>query len=208
MMENLVPREAYGRDDGGNYKRLGLMQGVFFGTTIGTACFFLIPATIEPGWRFLLSISAGILCGVIFGKISPRRFRKRMSSMIDRLYSGDSEIASPLPPEKDLRYRLPCSWKRSENFAVGGILYIGPQVLLFAPHKKNLPRDRSSFEMGPSKTLKLSLTPQKPAGFFKLFAPRPPLQLLVVWTDGNAKFLIPAPTLVLKLIEERIGEME
>jgi hypothetical protein len=70
-----------------------------------------------------------------FGRSFPKRFRKKMSSFIDRLYVGDATIDTPPPTGKDLRYRLPCSWKRSENFSVGGVLYIGPEGLLFVPHK-------------------------------------------------------------------------
>lgn len=130
-----------------------------------------------------------------------------MSSIIDRLYAGDTDITVPPPPEQELRYRLPCSWKRSENFSVGGILYIGPLGLLFVPHKMNLPRDRSVFEMGPNKSLELSLATQRLSAFFKLLVPRPTPLLQVTWPGGSARFIIPAPNQVLKVINERVCEM-
>jgi|ERR1700733_987161 len=206
-MENLVPREVYDANDSGYRTRLGWATGMFFGLGMGIACLFLTPSNIGLGCRVLLSISAGVLSGIAFGGIFPRRFRKKMSSMIDRLYAGDTDITSPPPQEKELRYRLPCSWKRSENFSVGGVLYIGPLGLLFVPHKMNLPRDRSVFEMGPNKSLELSLTTQPLSGFFKLLVPRPTPLLQVIWPEGSAQFIIPAPNQVLKLISERVREM-
>lgn len=158
-MENLVPREVYDVDDSV--------------LSMGIACFFLTPSIIGSVWRVLLSICAGVLSGIAFGWSFPRRFRKKMSSIIDRIYAGDTDIIVPPPPEKELRYRLPCSWKRSEKFSVGGVLYIGPLGLLFVPHKMNLPRDRSMFEMGPNKSLKLSLTTRPLNRFLKLLVPRP-----------------------------------
>jgi len=206
-MENLVPREVYDSDDTGYRQRIGLFTGLFFGLTMALACFFLVPSIIGFGWRALLSILAGVFSGVAFGTCFPRRFRKRMASVIDRLYAGDPEIDTPPPPERELRYRLPCSWKRSENFSVGGVLYIGPLGLFFVPHKMNLPRDRSAFEMGPNKNLKLSLTTPELTGLSKLLVPRPTPRLQVVWPDGNAQFIIPAPNQVLKLISGRVREM-
>ncbi len=206
-MENLIPREVYDVDDSGYRQRLGLITGIVFGLAMGIACLLLTPSIIGFGWRALLSICAGVFSGFAFGKTFPRGFRKKMSSIIDRLYAGDETINTRPPTGKDLRYRLPCSWKRSENFAVGGILYIGPEGLLFVPHKINLPRDRSPFEMGPSKGLQLSLRTQKLAGFFKLFVPHPPSVLQVGWPGGSAQFLVPAPDRVFKLIEERVREV-
>jgi hypothetical protein len=206
-MENLVPREIYDIDDSGYRQRLGLVTGFFVGLAMGLACLFLTPSIIGFGWRALLSIGTGLFSGVFFGKTFRRGFRKRMSSIVDRLYVGDPTIDTPPPPGKDLRYRLPCSWKRSQSFTVGGVLYIGPQGLLFMPHKMNLPRDRTFFEIGPSRSLEFSLMPQKAAGFFKLFVPRPPSVLEIIWPDGSAQFIIPSPDRVFKTIEGRVREM-
>ena len=129
-MENLVPREVYDVDDSGYRERLGFVTGIFFGFVMGIACLFLTPATIGFGWRVLLSICAGTFCGIAFGWSFPKLFRKKMSSIIDRLYSGDGTIDTPPPTGKDLRYRFPCSWKRSETFSVGGVLYIGSRRAL------------------------------------------------------------------------------
>jgi hypothetical protein len=206
-MENLVPREFYDIDDSGYRERLGLVTGVTFGLGFGVACFFLTRSIIGLRWTTLLSVFAAVFAGLAFGKSFPRGFRKKMSSMLDRLYAGDPEITDPPTSGKDLLYRLPCSWKRSENFTVGGILYLGPQELLFVPHKLNLPADRSVMEMGPTKHLELSLTNQRLAGILKVLIPRPIPQLQVIWPGGSAKFLIPAPNRVLKRIQERIHEM-
>ena len=206
-MENLVPREAYDIDEGGYRQRLRLVTSLFSSLMIGIACLFLMSPAIGFGWRALLGACAGVFCVIVFVKSFRLRFRRRMSSMIDRLYAGDTEIDTPPPPEKDLRYRLPCSWKRGEYVAVGGVLYLGPQGLLFVPHKMNLPRDRSCFEMGPSKSLKFSLTSPQSTRFRRMLVSRPPTQLQVIWSDGSAQFLVPAPSRVLDLIEERVREM-
>jgi hypothetical protein len=206
-MENLVPREAYDTDDTGYRHRLGLVSGAFFGLGMGCACFFLVPPTIGSGLRALFSIFTGLFCAVAFGKAFPRNYRKRLSSIIDRLYAGDPDIDVPPPPERDLRYRLPCSWKRSRNFAVGGVLYVGPLGLLFVPHKLNPSRDRSPFEIGPTKSLSLSLKAQELRGIFKLLVPRPSPLLQIIWREGSAQFLVPSPNQVLDLMGKRIREM-
>jgi len=206
-MDNLVPRNVYDVDESGYRGRLGWIVGTFFGFFMGIACLFLTPPIIGYVLRVFLSICMGILSGVAFGWVFPRRFGKRMSSIIDRLYAEDTDITVLPPPEKELRYRLPCSWKRSENFAVGGILYIGRLGLLFAPHKMNLPSDRSVFEMGPNKSLEFSLAPQMLNGFFKLLVPRPTPLLQVVWPGGSAQLIIPAPNHVFELIRDRVREL-
>ena len=206
-MENLVPREAYDIDEGGYRQQLRLVTSLFSSLMIGIGCLFIMFQAIRFGWRALLGTCTGVFCVIVFIKGFRQRFRRRISSMIDRLYAGDTNIDTPPPPGKDLRYRLPCSWKRSEYVAVGGVLYLGPQALLFVPHKMNLPRDRSSFEMGPRKSLKFSLTNPQSTGFRRLLVFRSPTQLQIIWSDGSAQFLVPASSRVLDLIEERVREM-
>ena len=177
MMENLVPREVYDVDETGYRERLGIISGILFGFTMAIF-FFLTTSRVGFGWRVFLSICLGTLCGVGFGRAFPKRFRKRMSPMLDRLYEGNPVIDVAPSPEKLLRYRLPCSWKRSKNFSVGGVLYVGPMGLLFVPLKINLPRDSSAFEMGPNTSLRLCLSPQEVNGLFTLLVPRPSCRVL------------------------------
>jgi hypothetical protein len=205
-MENLIPREVYDVDETGYRERLGIISGILFGFIM--AIFFLLTTSRGGfGWRVFLSLCLGTLCGVGFGRAFPKRFRKRMSSMVDRLYEGNpvTDIAPSL--EEELRYRLPCSWKRSKNFSVGGVLYVGPMGLLFVPHKINLPRDSSAFEMGPNKSLSLRLSPQEVNGLLMLLVPRPSPALEVIWPEGTPQFLVPAPNQVLKLLDERLREV-
>jgi hypothetical protein len=86
---------------------------------------------------------------------------------------------------------------------------VGPLGLLFAPHKKNLPKDRSMLEMRPNRSLKLSLTTPELSGLSKMLVPRPAPRLEVAWPGGTAHFIIPAPSAsqVLKLISERMREL-
>lgn len=207
-MENLVPREVYDIDESGYRRRLGRVTGVFFGVAMGIACFILTYSMLGIRRSVLLSICTAAFCGIVFGYIFRKRLQKKMSSMIDRLYSGNPDLEIAPPPEKNLRFRLPSSWKRSDNFSVGGVLYIGPSGLLFVPHKLNLPRDRSIFEMGPIKSLELSLTSPALNKAFKLLVPRPTPLLQVAWPDGSAQFLIPAPNQGFKLIGDRLHEMK
>jgi hypothetical protein len=105
-----------------------------------------------------------------------------------------------------LLYRLPCSWIRSNNFAVGGVLYFGSDGLLFVPHRLNLKRDQSIFEMGPNHQLHLTLMPTQLNRFMKMLVPRPVPRLQLTWPGGSAQFLIPAPDRTLKLIDNRLCE--
>jgi hypothetical protein len=210
VVENLVPRATYDSDETGYWRRLPLAAGIGFGVPMGI---FFAMMTAFMGWGkfgleacLLLGLSTGALSGVIFGFFFPRAFRHKMSSITDANYSRDPEPDLMPSPEKKLRYRLPSNWMRSESHAVGGVLYIGRDGLLFLQHGKNVQRDRSSFEMGPADELRLSLTPTTLTGWRRLLVPRPVPLLNIIWPGGEASFLIPSPQNTLGLIEKALRE--
>ncbi len=209
-MENLVPRATYDSDETGYWRRLPLAVGIGFGLPMGI---FFSMMTAFMGWGkfglkecLLLGMSTGALSGVFFGFFFPRAFRRKMSSITDANYSREPEPDVLAAPEKKLLYRLPSNWMKTDNFAVGGVLYIGKSGLFFLPHGKNLPRDRSSFEMGPADELRLSLTPTTLTGCKRLLVPRPAPLLHIIWPGGEANFLIPSPRNTLGLIEKALRE--
>jgi len=209
-VKNLVPRATYDSDETGYWRRLPLAAGIGFGLPMGI---FFTMMTAFMGWGkfgleacLLLGMSTGALSGAFFGFFFPRVFRRKMSSITDANYSREPEPDVMPSPEKKLLYRLPSNWMRSESFAVGGVLYIGRDGLLFLPHGKNLPRDRSTFEMGPADELRLSLTPATLTGRKRLLVPRPVPLLNIIWPGGEANFLIPSPQNTLGLIEKALRE--
>jgi hypothetical protein len=211
MVENLVPRSTYDADETGYWRRLPLAAGVGFGLPMGI--FFTIMVAIMAWGKFglkeclLLGILSGAASGVLFGFFFPRAFRRKMSSITDANYLREPQPDILTSSAKKLVYRLPSNWMRSDSFAVGGVLYIGGDGLLFVPHEKNLQRDRSSFEMGPASQLRLSLAPTSFAGWKWFLVPRPAPFLKVAWPAGEANFLISSPQNTLELIEKALREL-
>ena len=209
-MENLVPRATYDSDETGYWRRLPLAAGIGFGLPMGI---FFSMMIAFMGWGkvgleecLLVGMSTGALSGVFFGFFFPRSFRRKMSSITDANYSRGPEPDVLLSPEKKFLYRLPSNWMKTESFAVGGVLYIGKGGLFFLPHGKNLPRDRSSFEMGPADELRMLLTPTTLTGLKRLLVPHPAPLLNIMWPGGEASFLIPSPQNTLGLIEKALRQ--
>src|SRR5262245_17339219 len=171
-MENLVSREAYDLDETGIQKRLPVVGGLFAFLFGGLFFGFAFPMVFQWLMAFVIplptpffnaptvlvaGLSFGVLFGLTFGLLFPARFRKKMASVIDAIYNGDTKIVQLPPPENEFLYRMPCSWMKSDNFSVGGVLYLGKQSFLFVPHKKNLPIHRDPFEITPINEVTLSV---------------------------------------------------
>jgi hypothetical protein len=213
-MENLVDRKAYDSDDSGYWQRLPWVMGIAFGVSMAVVlAIFLgvVFAIAQPGGDMttgvLIGLSTGGVGGVLFGRSFPRTFRQRVSSMTDALYAGNKDLVDEPPVEKSLRYRLPCSWMKSPAFAVGGILYIGKDGMLFYPHRKNLKGDRAQFEIGPLSGIQLSLVPPPPMGLVRrTLVPNPESLLEVKVGSRSERFLIPQSARVIEIIRKRIDE--
>jgi hypothetical protein len=136
-------------------------------------------------------ISFGILFGLVFALMFPARMRKQLSTATDAIYFDDPKFVV-LPSDKlGLTHRLPCSWMKSDNFAVGGVLYLGPRGFLFMPHNKNLPTHREPFEIQPIEEIRFSLVKPRLNILTRLLVERIPLHLQIESRDRSARFLVP-----------------
>jgi hypothetical protein len=190
--EDLLPLEAYLESiDWG--PRVAVVSGALFGLGFGTL--LLLAAQIlagSPGAQpsLLLIALVATLSGVLFGFFFPRSLQRRLRKTTVKVYRGEEQWAAP-PPSEGYRLRLVCSWLRSPSMAVGGALYLGPDVT-FVPHRVNLPRDRQVFSLQRS-GLAVRVVPGSLSPFQRLLfsssAVKPRLQL--VSGEGTWEFLVP-----------------
>ena len=204
-MENLVDRRIYDIDDTGYWRRLPLAVGLGFGIPMAVVFALAVPGG-GLGARFAIGLISGGFCGILFAVMFPWLLRRNIAYVTNALFNGNPNFV--VEPPGELRYRLPCSWMKSAVFAVGGILYLGRDGLLFVPHSKNLKRDLAPFEMGPLHHLNLSLVAQPPMSLlWRILIPHAP-KLLEIRANGHSKrFLIPQPDSVIGIIQERIEQV-
>lgn len=218
-MENLVAREAYDVDETGYWKRLPVLGGLFaflfggfgFGLIfpllfdwVGTLVFPQRPALFNAATIIIIGLSFGIIFGLAFGWVFPTIFRRKMASAMSAIYDGDPKIVPAPPSEKEFSYRLPCSWMKSDNFAVGGLLYLGKQSLMFVPHQENLAQHRNGFEIAPLNNVTLSLVQPRLNLLARLLTERPPSHIEIRWEHGQPRFLVPEAEITLTKIKRII----
>jgi hypothetical protein len=221
-MENLLPRDAYDLDEAGMWKRMPLVGGVFaflFGS-LGFGIIF--PLGFQLAFRLVLpqrvtlplltvGLVSGLLFGVlfalVFGFMFPARARQRLSAATDAIYFDDPKFVVLPPADLGLTHRLPCSWMKSENFAVGGVLYLGSGGFLFIPHRKNLPTHRQPFEIKSLSDITFSLVTPRLNSLMKLLVKRVPPRLQIESRDTSARFLVPEAEKTLGKIAEIVARM-
>jgi hypothetical protein len=217
-MENLVPREAYDLDETGYRKRLPIVVGLIAFLFGGVGFGLLFPFLFEWVWALFLPLPArifnastviisGLGFGIFFGLVMALRFpaisQRKMTSIVDDIYAGDAKIVQP-PSGKEFSYRLPCSWMRSNNFAVGGVLYLSKESFMFVPHKKNLPQHREPFEIAPLNNATFSLVEPRVNLLSRFLTERPPRLVAVKWRGEEARFSVPEAEVTLMKIKSII----
>lgn len=204
-LDNLASREAYDLDETGYRKRVPWIMGLMAGLGgVGFGLFFpwafigvmsLLLQTPLSGFTALQSIATGAAFGVAFGLamawLVPKNMLERMRSFNDSLYAGDSQLVPPPPSLNEFSARLPCSWMKTANFAVGGVLYLGQGCMTFVPHTKNLPPHREPFEFPQVDSATVSIVEPSLNLFARLLIPRPPHHMEIKWTGGSARFIVP-----------------
>jgi hypothetical protein len=204
-VKDLVPREVYDSDDTGYWKRLPVAMGLSFGISMSLAVILIVP---RGSWTFrvLLGLLGGVIAGVLFGVVSPRLFRRKMKAFTDKLFAADPQLVPVPPAAKGLSHRLICDWIQPSGFAIGGVLYLGRDGLLFVPHLKNLKRDQAILNMGSSDQIQLTLVQPSINAVQRVLIPNPPQHLEVAGNGRRETFLIPQPERVIQLIRERLQE--
>ncbi|MBV8886346.1 MAG: hypothetical protein JO235_20460 [Chroococcidiopsidaceae cyanobacterium CP_BM_RX_35] len=128
-----------------------------------------------------------------------------MQRFTKEIYAGVGKFATPPPTSDAYKYRLACSWRKSDKLAVGGVLYLGENDMIFVPHLANLPSDREPFTIVYAQDLSLQLVPQRLKGFNRLLVPRPPELLQISSLGGSRLFLVPTPKQVAARIRQVTG---
>jgi hypothetical protein len=199
-MVDLVPLTAYQTAPLFHRGRLGAVAGVFFGLVI-SATFALLercsPSPCDPGASALV---AGTLGGACFGWLFPRTVNAKLRKLTTRVFEGSGRYAAPAPTA-DLSHRLPSSLVVSRALAIGGVLYVGPEQLLFVPHSANLPRHRA-LRLIPRHALTVGVRPASLAGVQSFFFPNAPERLVL--SDGTLswEFVVPTPTSVCDALQQ------
>jgi hypothetical protein len=192
-IENLLPCDAYHSDETGYWKRMPLVAGLFFGvaTAISSAIFPLDDSNLlySRTTRVLISLIGG---GILFGLLFPFLLRSWTFFTSDALYAGKRWIDASPPANRQLDYRFPCTLMTGWRSVVGGVMYLGPDGLIFVPHKRNR-RKAQLLEMGPLNGVTIG-TADPPARnrLQRILIPHPQQVLEVQWPGGTAKFLVPS----------------
>jgi flagellar biosynthesis protein FliQ len=194
-MENLIPLAAYHADETGYWKRLSLFSGLVFG--VGMAIFSAV-YPIDDSTLLYSRISRALIgfffCGIFFGLLFPWLVRRRFRSIQDGLFAGKSWIDEPPPTNRRLDYRFPCSLITGGGAsAVGGVMYLGLDGMIFVPHKRNLRDNKRVLEMVPlSGVIIGTAEPPVRSLLQRILIPRPQPTLEVQWPEGRANFLVPS----------------
>jgi hypothetical protein len=94
---------------------------------------------------------------------------------------------------------------KSNNFAVGGVLYFSKESLMFVPHKKNLPQHREPFEITPLNNVSISLVEPRLNLLSRLLTEKPPRLIEVKWRGEDARFAVPDAEVTLMKIKSIIA---
>ena len=140
-MENLQPLEAYFDDQAQNWTRMGAVAGMAFGAIVAAAAYAwgrpLAGLSLEN-----TAVLVFVVAGAIFGFAWSARMRTAVQNVTRDVFLGNAPFAVE-PPKGPYTHRLPASWRTSDRFAVGGVLFVGKGTLAFVPHARNLPKDRT-----------------------------------------------------------------
>jgi len=193
--QDVLPLADYHVDETGYWKRIPLVSGSFFGVWMGAyaAIFPLDDSNLLYSrlTRVLIALIGG---GLFFGLLFSFLVRGWTLFTLDSLYARKRWIDVPPPAKRRLDFRLLCVLMTGWRSEVGGVMYLGPDGLIFLPHKRNR-RKAEMLEMGPLSGVKISTTdaPTRNA-LQRILIVHPQPMLEVQWPKGKAKFLVPSVT--------------
>jgi hypothetical protein len=157
-MENLIPLVAYAVDETGYWARLPFLSGLLYGllTVIIDAVYTrgdaVPPFSGVPGALFTFVASA-----TFFGLLFPCVMRSQTRATRRGLFAGNSWIVAQPPENRHVDYRFLCYLVTGGiSSAVGGAIYVGPEGMVFVPHKRNRRGNRHVPDMAPLSGLRIS----------------------------------------------------
>lgn len=162
---------------------------------------------LQPGeWRAIgaICLVAGILAAGGVNEWSMGVEWRKQLRIVDRVYDGDPEIVAPPPPADEYPVRLPCSLVLSPRVFMGGVLYLGPAGLLFAPHVTHAPELREPLRFEPLRSIVMERVFVR-VPLLQAVLGRQPEVLCVRWEGGMALVGVPDPAETQRRIEVELG---
>lgn len=190
-MENLLPLEPYERPFIGPAWRTVLAMAVLWGLPMTLLAVF----TTYHDIGIALPLTVGVLAGLGFGFLWTRSFRRRMRTLMHRLYDADPALV-PAPPTGPYQCRVSCNLVQPGRIAVGGHLYVGQGDWVFVPHRRNLPKHRSPITLPVSADIELTPRTAPPRGLARLFTIEPVGSIEVRSGPLNVRLYVPEPSTV------------
>ncbi len=133
----------------------------------------------------------GVIAGLLFGTVFPRRFKRRLRDRTDRLFTADESLIGPSPTLDAIVATLLCTWIKGAR-GVGGVLYIGAAGLEFVPNRDEL-MSNGGFRMTPVTDLQISLAEATDLNLLlRILIPKPKPRLQIRWQAGTALFSVPS----------------
>ena len=195
-MEDLLPFDRYreslvGKDE--NWRRLAVASGIIAGVA---TCAIVIWPLWSLGLVSAIAYSAAvsIVAGSIFGFLFSRMLKGRLLQSASAIYEGRGGFAAPPLNDAEALFRLPASLKKSPSFAVGGMLYIQQNQIVFVPHSMNLPTHRAPLEINLSGGFSITLTEQDLTTWQRLLVSHAEPLLRVCTATGRYDFMVPSPS--------------
>jgi 4-amino-4-deoxy-L-arabinose transferase-like glycosyltransferase len=205
-MEDLQPLEAYFDDQAQNWTRMGAVAGVAFGALAAAAAY----AWGRPLAGLSLETTA-VLVLLVAGSIFGFAWAARMKSAIQRVtrdvYFGNAPFAVQ-PPKGRYSHRLPASWRTSDRFAVGGVLFVGQGTLAFVPHARNLPKHRTPVFITCGKDTRIDTEPQPMTAVRRILFSRLPDTIRVSNRQSEWRFIVPRAGEIVDRIRRVVAPVE
>jgi len=188
-MEDLQPLEAYFDDQAQNWTRMGAVAGIAFGALVAAAAY----AWGRPLAGLSLENTAVLVfagAGSIFGFAWSARMRTAVQNVTRDVFLGNAPFAVE-PPRGTYTHRLPASWRTSDRFAVGGVLFVGQGTLAFVPHARNLPKHRTPVVIKYGKDTTIDTESQPMTTLRRILFSRLPDTIRVSNRQSEWRFVVP-----------------
>ena len=201
-MKNLQPLELYLTDLSATYKSLGKVFGLGMAVLLIITLPLIIPHSASMSAKLLMASIAIVLftgIGLVAGYFWSLGLTFCFKRMITAIYHGRPPF-NVSPPSDDYCFRLPCSLKASSRLAIGGVLFIKPGRLTFAPHSRNLKSHRQpqTIEITPESILTL-----EPRAYSRVFGNLPPF-VRITHRDSHWMLSVPMPEDTLQKLRQAL----
>ena len=179
--------------------RTALVMAAAWGVPMTT---FMLFGT-NGGFGVVGTVVVGALAGLGFGFGWTAWMRRSIRGVLKRLHSGDPRMV-PAPPS-GATGRLLCNFMLSEQFAVGGHLYLSEREWSFVPHRKNLKRHQHVHTVASGDVAGIAVRQLRRGTLARLMYPHE-VSVIEVRLSGALLWSIvaPEPEEVAKLLRARI----